>query len=134
MKVAAMKASLDREDKAPTVSVLFASSKHLDESISSSASSSTIRTGNVSGIKQPESSDLDMICGATDTARQRITTAGDQLSSASRQRRLALLDQRDRQAARVTLSESDKTKALQSMLQVRIYDKETSISQIGKVQ
>ena len=129
MKVAAMQASLEREDKAATVSVLFASSNHLGESIT--ASTSTMRTGNVIGIKRPESNDLDMICGATDAARQRITTAGDQLSFASRQRRLALLDQRQRQAARVTLSECDKTQALQNML--RIYENEKSISQIGKV-
>lgn len=128
-KVAAMTASLDREDKAPRITVLFASSKHLDESITES--SRTMHTEDVPDIKQPKSNDLDRICGATDTARQRIMNAGDQLSAASRQRRLALLDQRQRQAARVPLTECDKTQALQNMLRIR--ENEQSIGRVGTV-
>ena len=57
--------------------------------------------------------------------------AGDQLSSASRQRRLALISQRERHAARVSVSAEDKTQALQSML--RIQDDDLRVNHVGKI-
>jgi hypothetical protein len=129
VRVAAMQASLDRQGEASTMSVMFSSSEHFDDS--TSASSGTTRTGNDNGTNQLMFEDLDVIRKATDVARQQIAAAGDQLSSASRQRRLALLDQKERQAARVKLSEEDRTKALQSML--RIYEDDPSICNLGKI-
>ena len=115
MKVAAMQASLDHQSEAP-MSVLIVSSEHFDDF--TSASSGAQCTNNDNGRNPSASKDLDMTRSDTDAARQQISAAGDQLSSTSRRRRLALLDQRDRHDARVTLSESDKTKALQSMLRI----------------
>ena len=62
-------------------------------------------------MHRQESNDFEMVLRATDVARQQITAAGGQLSSASRQRRLAPLDQRDAQE-KVTISDLSKTKAL----------------------
>ena len=110
-KLAVVHATLERDEGPTTVSVVLQSSEHFDGSTSISSNSASAGTS-------PTVSSYYENFGLTRTAaiskRQQIMAAGDQLSSASRQRRLALISQRERHAARVSMSAEDKTQALQS--------------------
>jgi hypothetical protein len=95
-KLAAVHASLEREDGPHTVSVVFQSSEHFDGSTSISSNSAS--TGNILTV----SSDHENVSLTRTIAilkRQQIMEAGDQLTPESRQRRLALISQRERRAA-----------------------------------
>ena len=127
-KLAVVHATLERDEGPTTVSAVLQSSEQFDGSTSISSNSAS------AGIIYAVSRDYENF-GLTRTAaiskRQQIMAAGDQLSSASRQRRLALISQRERHAARVSMSAEDKTQALQSML--RIQDDDLRVNHVGKI-
>jgi len=123
-----MHASLDRDDGTPTMSVIFQSNEQFDGS--TSISSESANTGSTPTVSRAYEN-ISITRALVTVKRQEIEAAGGQLSDASRQRRLALLAQRERQAARVSMSEEDKTQALQSML--RIQDDDPRVNHVGKI-
>jgi hypothetical protein len=127
-KLAAVHVSLEREGGPHTMSVVLQSSEHFDGS--SSISSNSASTGNILAVSR-EYGNFGLTRTAAIWQRQQIIDAGDQLSSESRQRRLALIAQREKHAARVSMSAEDKTKALQSML--RIHDDDLRVNHVGKI-
>ena len=127
-KLAAVHASLERDDGLTTVSVVLQSNEQLDGSpLLSSNSESTGRPLTVFS----EYENISITRTIATVKRQQIEAAGDEISPASRQRRLALLTQRERHASRVSMSAEDKTKALQSML--RIQDDDPRVNHVGKI-
>jgi len=127
-KLAAVHASLERDDGLPTVSVVLQSNEQLDGSPLLSSNSENI--GRHPTVFS-EYENISITRTIATVKRQQIEAAGDEISPASRQRRLALLAQREGHASRVSMSAEDKTKALQSML--RIQDDDPRVNHVGKI-
>ena len=127
-KLAVVHAKPESDEGTATVSAVLQSSEQFDGSTSISSNSAS--TGTIHTVSH-DYENFGLTRTAAISQRQQIMAAGDQLSSASRQRRLALISQRERHAARVSMSAEDKTQALQSML--RIQDDDRRVNHVGKI-